>query len=139
MDHQRADHHGHRGIAGNAQREHRNERGLRARVVGRLGRGDAANVAMAETARRSRDVLLQRVGGERGKQRAPSRKHAEHRTERRTAQDRAEAIFEIIKARPHPADSKRNDAALPLVLEVVGDFGDAVDRHRERHEFDAVS
>ena len=65
------------------KRQHRDERGLRAGIVGGFRRRDAADVALAEIARRLRDVLLERIGGERREQRAAARQHAENGAQRR--------------------------------------------------------
>jgi hypothetical protein len=55
VDGHRAHHQRHHGVGRDAQRQQRDEGGLRAGVVGRLGRRDAADVALAERhfARRS--------------------------------------------------------------------------------------
>ena len=53
VDRQRADHQRHHGVAGNAERQHRDERGLRAGIVGGFRPGDALDRAVAE-ARRDR-------------------------------------------------------------------------------------
>ncbi len=46
---------------------------------------------------------------------------------------------DIGPARPDAADGAGDDDGfLGFLLEIVGDLGDAVDRHRQRDEFDAV-
>src|SRR6266487_5605420 len=67
-----------------------------------------------------------------------SRQHAENGAEGGAAQDRAGATLEIANARPHAADRTGHDARCLLLFEIVDDLGDAIDRHRERDEFDAV-
>ena len=52
LDHQRADHQRHGRVRRDAEREHRDERGLRAGIVGGFRRRHAADVALAEAARR---------------------------------------------------------------------------------------
>jgi hypothetical protein len=72
------------GVGRDAQRQHRDERGLRARVVGRLRAGDAADVALAEWRigiRTFREFLLDRVRRNGREQRAAARQYAENRTE----------------------------------------------------------
>src|SRR5436305_2049616 len=60
------------------------------------------------------------------------------RAECRAAQDRGQAMADVSGRGPYAADRAGHDRGLCLLLEIVGDLGDAVDRHRQRHELDAV-
>src|SRR5262245_40903359 len=84
------------------------------------------------------DLPLERIGPEGGSDRAAARQHAQERAEHRAARDRRHTVADVGEARPHPADAAFDDGRAFLLLEIVGDLGDAVDRHRQRHELDAV-
>jgi len=70
VNHQRPDHHRHGGVPRDAQRQHWDERRLRARIVGGFRRRDAPDVAAAELPGGARDFLLNRVGRKGCQQRA---------------------------------------------------------------------
>ena len=88
----RADHQRHHRVGRDAEREQRDERGLRAGVVGGLRRRHALDRALAEARRVLGDLLLQRVGREGREQRAAARQDAEQRAERGAAQDRGPGL-----------------------------------------------
>ena len=74
VDGHRADHQRHHRVGRNAQRQQRNEGGLRAGVVGALRPRHAFDRALAEARRILGDLLFERVGGER--RRAARRRRA---------------------------------------------------------------
>ena len=76
-----ADHQRHHRIGRDAERQQRDEGGLRAGIVGGLGAGHALDGAAAEAGRVLGELLLQRVGGERRQHRAVAGQDAEHRAE----------------------------------------------------------
>ena len=53
-------------VGRNAEREHRDERGLRAGIVGGLRSGDAFHRALAEAGGVLRQLAFERIGGKRG-------------------------------------------------------------------------
>ena len=89
MNHQRADHQSHRSVAGNAEREHRNEARLGACVVGRFRTGNTGNVAF--TKRRigvfAADFLLKRIRSKGSEQSSAAGKNAEEGTQQSAARD----------------------------------------------------
>src|SRR5216684_2929622 len=89
VDGHRADHQGHDRIGRDAEREERDERALRARVVRRFRPGHALDGAPAEAARVLRQLLLQRVGGEGPQHRAVAGQDAEGSADQGPAHDRA--------------------------------------------------
>ena len=75
-------------IGRNAEREQRDERGLRGGIVGAFRRRHAFDRAAAEARRVPRDLLLERVGRERRDDGAAAGQDAEDRAEHGAAADR---------------------------------------------------
>ena len=84
-----ADHQRHHGVGRDAEREQRNEGGLRAGVVGRFRPGDALDGAAAEARGILGELLLQRVGGERPEHGAVAGQQARGATPRQRAAQRS--------------------------------------------------
>jgi hypothetical protein len=105
VDHHGADHQRHHRVAGQSEREHRDERGLRARVVGRLRPGDALDRTFAEVRGLARHFLLHHIGGERRQRRAAAGQHAEKRSEASAAQRRRPCQPEFLARRHQPRDA----------------------------------
>ena len=138
LNDERADHERHHRGGGNAERQHRNERGLGASIIRRLWRGYAFDRALAELLRCFRKLFLHRVRGERSQHGAIAGQNAERRTDERAAQDRPYHAPEVF-ARGHEAGDAANEAgAGRLVFEVTGDLTKAEHAHGRHHEADAV-
>ena len=99
------------GLRRDAQGQHRDERGLRAGVVGALGRRHALDRALAELRPVGREPLFHGVGGERGEHRPAARQDAEDRAQAGAAQDRADDAPEIVARQHQPADVPDHHAA----------------------------
>ena len=112
VDGHRADHQRHHRIRRNAEREQRNERGLRAGIVGALGSGHALDGAAAEAARILGELLLERVGGERPEHRAVAGQDAEDRADDRAAQHGLVGLLEVVLVRQQPADGLAHHVAM---------------------------
>ena len=140
MDHHGADHERHDGVGRDAEREHRDEARLGARVVGGLGARHAADVALSEGGfcAFARELLLEGVGRKGREKRAAARQDAEEGSEQRSSGDRARRHLEVLLRREHALDLDGHEAARLADLEVLHDLREAVDAHRDRHEVDAV-
>ena len=145
MDGHGADHQRHHRVGRNAEREQRNERGLRRRVVGAFRRRHAFDGAAAEALRMLGHPLLERVGGERRDHRAAARQDAEQRADDGAAADGAGRSLQIRQRRHQAGDLGLDDLAALLRLsrlrrispkpntpmrdddeaDAVGQFGDA--------------
>ena len=95
VDGHRADHQRHHRVGRDAEREQRNERGLRAGIVGGLRPCHAFDRALAEARRILGQLLLQRVGRKRREHRAIARQDAEHGSEPGRPHDRSERAAQI--------------------------------------------
>jgi hypothetical protein len=129
----------HHGVGRDAQRQHGDERGLRAGVVGRLGAGHAADVALAEAAVLAGELLLERVGRERRQQRAATGQHAQDGAQRRAADHRRPGLLEVLLGGPQALHVVREHlAVLGRLAEVGDDLAEAEQAHGDHHEADAV-
>ena len=89
------------------------------------GAGDALDRALAELLRVLRELLLERVGGERGEDRAAAGQDAEHRAERVPRRIGATMRRRSSRVGIRPVTSSPSRVAGLLVLEVAQDLGDA--------------
>src|SRR3546814_14640666 len=87
-----------------SERQHRDERGLRCGVVGGFGCGYPLDGARAELFGCLRELLFERVGGERSQRGAAARQHAEAHAEAGAAQDGPPGPSETLPARPEYLD-----------------------------------
>ena len=110
----RSHHQRHEGVRRDAERQHRDEGGLRAGIVGALRAGDALDGAAAEALGLAGDLLLERVGGEGGERRAAAGQHAEQRAEHRAAHRGRRGLPELLPRGPEPPDRRRRGAASRL-------------------------
>ena len=135
-----AHHQRHHRVGRDAEREQRDEGGLRAGVVGRFRPGHALDGARAEARRVLGELLLQRIGRERPQHRAVAGQDA---------QDRADAASRARSGRADCARSSRDRAAAGrsapcttsracVGLEVAQDLGEAEQAHGEHREVEAV-
>jgi hypothetical protein len=138
LDHHGADHQGHHGVGRDAEREQRDEGGLRAGVVRRFGRRHALDRTLAELVRVLGDLLLQRVGAERSEQRAAAWQDTERGAQRGAAQYRGDHALEVLLGRHQLADAAGEHLAVFLLLEIGDDFANTEHAHRHGHEADAV-
>ena len=122
VDHQRADHQRHHGIARNAERQHRDERGLRARIVGGFRSGDALDRAVAEL-RRDRATPSSPAHRRRTTPSVapPPGSTPSDRAEAGAAQHRRPGTAEVVAGRPEPRDLLRHQRTLFVRLRQVGD------------------
>ena len=127
-----ADHQGHDGVRRDAERQERDEGGLRAGVVGALRPRHALDRALAEAARILRELLLDRVGREGPEHRAVAGQDAQDAADGRAAQDRPGRSLQVLQARQQPADRLPDDVAHLGVVEVAQDLGDAEEAHGQR-------
>ena len=139
VEHERARHHRHDGVRGNAEREERNEARLRARVVRGFGAGDTPKVSFAHGhfVGALGELLFERIAREGGKKRAAARQSAEHGPEDGPAKRRPRDGTQLFTAGPKRSGSRCDVAASFGVGHVHDDVGDAVDPHREDREVES--
>jgi hypothetical protein len=139
LDNHGADHERHDGIGRDPQGEHRDERRLRTRVVGRLRRGDSFDGPFAELSAVLRNLFLYGVGGKRAKYRSTSREYADRRANYRPAQNGRQHALPLFPGRQQVADFCNDDRALAFGFEVADDLTQPEYPHRDRHEINPVS
>ena len=100
LDDERADHQRHDGMRRQAQRQQRDERGLRGGVVGGLRAGDALDRPMAERLRALRDRFSTVYERERREDVAGARQDPQRGPERRAAEDGRDDPAKVL-ARQH--------------------------------------
>ena len=139
VERERADHHRRGARARHAERQHRHERARRGRVVRRLGRGHAADVALAEGAFLVGEALLHRVGHRAGDGGAGAGQHADdeadHAGAHRAPPGLAPSPCRLNIVRPVVRD---HAGAAVVLLEHQQDLADR--EHADHHddELDAV-
>ena len=139
LDDHRADHQRHDRIGRNAERQHRDERGLRAGIVGRFRPGDACDRALAEFLR----VLRRRASRpcRRRRRRGWRRRRAGCRAPSRCAVPRrigAAMRRKSSRVGIRPVTLVISTARVVLVLEIAQDLGDAEDADRDGDEVQPV-
>ena len=125
VDRHGADHQRHHGVGRDAEREQRNERGLRGGVVGAFRCRNALDRAAPEALGVLRDLLLEGVGRERRDHGAAAGQDAEERAKQGTARDRAGRVFEVLHRRHQAGDFRLDDVAARHLFEVAHDLGDS--------------
>src|SRR3546814_3007331 len=110
-----------------SERQHRDERGLRCGVVGGFGCGYPLDGARAELFGCLRELLFERVGGERSQRGAAARQHDEENAAAGAAQDGPTGPSEIIPARPESLDLAADQFAPPRPLGIGDEIGRAYD------------
>ncbi len=139
LDDHRADHQRHHRIGRDAERQHRDERGLRAGIVGRFRPGDAGDGALAEFLGRVRRRAFRPCRRRRRpgwRRRRAGCRAAEPMTVPRTIG--AAMLPEVVAGRQQPADLPDQHRALVLVLEIAQDLGDAEHADRDGDEVQPV-
>src|SRR5213079_1316847 len=97
------------------------ERGLRRGVVRRLGGGHALDRALAEARRVLRELLLERVGGERSEHRPAAWKNAERRAQDGSANHRPVGLLDVLPIGPEAVEGLCEHLAVLSLLEVADD------------------
>ena len=109
-----------------------------AALLADFGPRHAFDRALAEALGRARDLLLDRIGGERGEDVAAARQDAEQGAKRGAAQYRRCDAAQILPARHEAAEVADRHVTLVLLLEIAQDLGDAEHADGDGDEVDAV-
>ena len=130
--------HRRRARARHPQRQHRHQRAARGRVVARLGRGDAAGIALAEGAILVRQRLFRRIGHERPQRGPGPRQDARDESQHGRADHRRRAEAQHREGRRDAAHGDLRLLALARAVaamfeedEHLGQCKQADDRHEE--------
>ena len=126
LDDHRADHQRHHRIGRDAERQHRDERGLGRRHCWPIPAPPRPRSRPCRT--RSgvlRDALFDGIGGEGSEDRAAAGQDAEHRADRRAAQDRCRIRRSPRRVGIRPVTFLDQHGAVMLVFQIAQDFGDA--------------
>ena len=134
----RADHQRHHRVGRNAQRQHRDERGLRTGVVCRLRRRHAFDGPLAEIGLVLRHFLFQCVSGKGRKHRPAAGQDAENRAEHGAAHGGCGNRLEIFLVQHQPGHFLDHQAALAFILKVADDLAEPENAHGHHHEVDAI-
>jgi hypothetical protein len=138
LDDHRANHQRHDRVRRNPKRQQRNERGLGSGIVGGFRSGNPGDGPVAKLLGVVRHPLLDGVGRERGKHRAPARQDAQDRTDRRSPHHRRDHAAKILARREQAADLGSKDRPILLAFQVAQDLGDAEHPDGQRHEGQAI-
>ncbi len=139
MDGHGADHQRHHRVRRDAEREQRDERGLRGGIIRAFRRRHALDRAAAEPRRILGDLLLEGVGRERRDHRAAAGQDAQDRPEDRAAGDRPGRVDQVLARRHQAGDLLADDVAvLGRDFEVADDLRKSEHAHGDVGEADAV-
>nr|GAJ37124.1 hypothetical 31.6 kDa protein in TAR-I ttuC' 3'region [Bradyrhizobium sp. DOA9] len=113
---------------------------MRRSIVGTLRPRHALDGPSAEPQRVLGELLLERIGRERGDHRAAAGENTENGTEHGAAQDRRRRIGQILPGRHQAGDLLLNEIAVHLgaMVEIANDLGKAEHAHRHRRKAEAV-
>ena len=141
MDGHRTDHQRHHGVWGNTQGQQRNKRGLRSRVVGRLGSRHTADVALAKRhlSRLQLGLLLNGISRKRRHHGTAAGQNAQHGAQGGAPQNSGHHALEVFPGWKKPFDLGGEHLTLTFVLtEVTDDLTVAKNAHANHDEADAI-